>query len=76
MGLLTRLLLLPVTGPMAGSLWVAGQIAQVVEEERSSPAAILRALREAEDRLLAGEVSEADYEVLETELLERLRHNG
>lgn len=73
MGLLTRLLLLPVSGPLAGSIWIAGQIAKAVDDERNSPAAIRNALREAEERLLKGDLSEADYEVLETDLLERLR---
>jgi hypothetical protein len=73
MGLLARLLLLPVSGPLTGSLWLARQVAQGVEHERNSPAALRDALREAEDRLVAGELTEAEYEALETDLLERLR---
>jgi hypothetical protein len=75
MGILSRLLLLPVSGPLQGSLWVARQIAESAEQQRSSPAALRAALRDAETRLIAGELSE-DYEALETDLLERLRMAG
>ena len=73
MGLLSRLLLLPVSAPAAGSLWVARQIADCVERERNSPAALREALRAAEAGLLAGELSEEAYEAIETDLLERLK---
>jgi hypothetical protein len=76
MGLLSRLLLLPVSGPLHGSLWVARQIAETVERDRNSPTALREALRDAEARLIAGELSEQEYEAIETELLERLRFAG
>jgi hypothetical protein len=76
MGLLSRLLLLPVSAPLSGSLWIARQITESVERERNSPAALRAALREAEVRLLSGELSEEDYEAIETELLVRLRVAG
>jgi hypothetical protein len=76
MGLLSRLLLLPLSAPLEGSLWVARQIAESVESERNSPAALRAALHAAEARLIAGELSEQDYEALETDLLERLRRAG
>lgn len=73
MGLLSRLLLLPVSAPLEGSLWVARQIAETVERERNSPAGLRAALRAAEAQLIAGDLSEQDYEALEADLLERLR---
>ena len=73
MGLLSRLLLLPVSAPVSGSFWVARQIADCVERERNSPAALREALRAAEARLISGELSEEDYEAIEVDLLERLR---
>lgn len=73
MGLLTRLLLLPVSAPFDGTLWVARQIADTVERERNSPAALREALRAAEAELLAGTLSEEEYDEIETDLLERLR---
>ncbi len=76
MGLLSRLLLLPVSAPVEGSLWVARQIAECVESERNSPAALRQALREAEARLIAGEITEEEYDLQETDLLERLRASG
>jgi hypothetical protein len=76
MGLLSSLLLLPVAAPLQGSLWVARQIAEGVDNERNSPAALRQALREAEARLIAGELSEEEYDLQETDLLERLRAAG
>lgn len=76
MGFLSSLLLLPLAAPLQGSLWVAKRIAESVEGERNSPAALREALRQAEARLIAGDLSEDDYEVLETDLLERLRTAG
>jgi hypothetical protein len=76
MGLLTSLLLLPVSGPLSGALWVARQIAEAAESERNSPAALRAALHEAEARLISGELSEVEYDALETVLLERLRISG
>lgn len=73
MGLLTRLLLLPVSAPASGSLWIARQIADCVERERNSPAALREALRAAEADLISGTLSEAEYDAIETDLLERLR---
>jgi C4-dicarboxylate-specific signal transduction histidine kinase len=76
MGLLSCLLMLPVSAPVAGSLWVARQIAESVEHERNSPAALRSALRQAEASLLAGDLTEEEYEVIETDLLVRLRAAG
>jgi hypothetical protein len=76
MGLLSRLLLLPASAPVSGSLWVARQIADCVERERNAPAALREALRAAEAALIAGDLSEEAYEAIETDLLERLRDAG
>ncbi|MEO1238055.1 MAG: gas vesicle protein GvpG [Pseudomonadota bacterium] len=76
MGILTRLLTLPVRGPADGVLWVAGKLAEHVDAERNSPAALRAALAEAERQLLAGEIDEAAYDAIEDDLLERLSHAG
>lgn len=76
MGVLRSLLLLPVKGPADGAFWVAAKLAEQVEKERNSPAAIRRALAEAERALLAGEMSEEAYDDLETDLLLRLQAAG
>ena len=72
MGLLTRLLTLPLRGPSDGVLWIAGQIASHAEASRNSPAALRAALSEAESRLLSGEIDEDTYDAIEEELLLRL----
>ena len=73
MGLLRTLLLLPVKGPLDGTLWVAGKLAEQVEAERNSPAALRAALAEAERQLLDGTLSEEAYDEIEDDLLERLQ---
>lgn len=76
MGMLGTLLLLPLRGPLDATLWVAGRIGEAAERQWNDPAALRAALAAAEQRLLAGELSEAEYDALETELLERLRAAG
>ncbi|MEM7520416.1 MAG: gas vesicle protein GvpG [Pseudomonadota bacterium] len=73
MGLLRTLAALPVKGPMDATLWVATKLAEQVEQERNSPAALRAALAQAEQRLLAGELSEDDYDEIEDDLLRRLQ---
>ena len=73
MGLVSKLLLLPIKGPADGALWVASKVAEQAEKERNSPVAIKAALAQAEAQLLAGELSEDAYDDLETELLLRLK---
>lgn len=76
MGVLTSLLTLPVAGPMRGSFWVAGKIAEAADRELNDPAAIRRELRRLEEALLAGQLSEEAYEEAEIALLARLRDAG
>lgn len=76
MGLLTSLLLAPVTAPPKGVFWVARHLAEKAEAERNSPAALRAALAAAESQLLAGELSEEDYDVIEDDLLARLAKAG
>ena len=72
MGLLSKLLTLPVAGPMRGALWVAGQVHDAATAELNDPAAIRAALTELERRLEAGEIDEETYEAEEEALLDRL----
>ena len=73
MGLLTRLLTLPVSAPAGGALWIARQVAEAAERERNDPATLKAALTAAERALEAGEIDEATYDRIEDDLLERLR---
>ncbi len=70
MGLLTRLLTLPLQ-PVAGVAWVAGQIAAEAERqiaEQSDPQQVLNRLAVARDR---GEITPEEYAEAEEEILRR-----
>jgi hypothetical protein len=73
MGLLSKLLMGPVTAPFNGTLWVAGKIAEAAEAERNDKGTLRAALAEAERQLLDGTLSEEDYDAIEDDLLHRLR---
>lgn len=73
MGLLGRLLTLPVSGPLAGAYWVAHHLHDAAERELNDPAAIRRTLRALEEDLEAGVIDEAAFEEAEEILLVRLR---
>lgn len=69
MGLLTRLLTFPVSGP----LWVIEQIAEEAERRLYDEGAIRAQLSELEVAFEAGDISEAELEEAEDILLDRLR---
>lgn len=71
MGFLTGLLLLPLA-PLRGTIWLAEKLAEVAEQELDDATAVKRLLVEAEIAFEADELSEAEYEQVEDELLERL----
>jgi hypothetical protein len=71
MGFLTGLVLLPLA-PLRGTIWLAERLMEVAEREVDSEATFRRLLVEAEIAFEAGELSEAEYEQIEDELLERL----
>lgn len=76
MGLLRTLALLPIKGPLDGAGWVFQKIHVAAEQEWRDPAAVRQHLRDLEAQLLSGDISEEDYDVAETALLERLREAG
>jgi hypothetical protein len=71
MGFLTGILLLPLA-PLRGTIWLAEKLTEVAERELDSEQTIKRLLLEAEMAFDAGELTEAEYEQVEDELLERL----
>lgn len=71
MGILTGLLLLPLA-PLRGTIWLAEKLAEVAEAELDDDATVRRLLVEAEIAFESGELSEAEYEQVEDELIERL----
>jgi hypothetical protein len=70
-GLFTGLLLLPLA-PLRGTIWIAERLMEYAEEELGDEAMARRLLAEAELAYEAGDLSEAEYETVEDELLERL----
>ena len=71
MGLLTGLLLLPLA-PVRGTIWVAEKLAEQAAREQDEGVAVRRLLVEAELALDRGELTVAQFEEIEDELLERL----
>jgi chorismate mutase len=71
MGFLTELLALPLL-PLRGVVAVAEQIRQQAEEEYYDPARIRAQLEEIDRLRAAGDLSAADAEAWEEELIERL----
>ena len=71
MGLFTGLLLLPLA-PLRGTIWIAERLMEYAEEELGDEAMARRLLAEAELAYESGELSEAEYEAVEDELLERI----
>ena len=73
MGLLRNLLMLPIKGPIDGALWVTRKIVETAETEVNNPATLRKSLQMLEWDLMAGRVSEDDYDDAETQILMRLR---
>ena len=71
MGLFTGLLLLPLA-PVRATIWIAEQLMAEAERELDEEAAVRRLLLKAEAALERGELSEAEYDAIEDELLARL----
>jgi Gas vesicle protein G len=71
MGLFTGLLLLPLA-PLRGTIWVAEQLAEIADRELNDESTVVRLLLESEMALEAGQISLAEYDEIEDELLSRL----
>lgn len=76
MGILSRILFAPLNLPMSSTLWLAQKLSEAAEAERDNPATLRAALKEAERLLVAGEMSEEDYDAIETDILLRLKVAG
>ncbi|GGP45669.1 gas vesicle protein GvpG [Streptomyces melanogenes] len=75
MGLLKELLLLP-AAPVRGTFWVLEQVVAQAEQQYHDPSAIRNELAVLEQRLMAGEIDEAEFDRREDELLERLENRN
>lgn len=73
MGILGRLLTLPVLGPIDGVLWIARTIEQQVERERWDDGKVIGALTELELDLDLGKIDIEEYDAREAILLQRLK---
>jgi predicted phosphoribosyltransferase len=71
LGILSGLVLLPLA-PVRGTIWVAEQLAAQAERELDEEVVVRRLLLDAEGALEAGAISEAEYDAIEDELLDRL----
>ena len=72
MDIVTRLLTLPVTGPIDGVLWIAKTIKERAEAEYFNEGAVRSRLLELELKLDMGEITEDEYQAAEDQLLELL----
>ncbi|MBU0703244.1 MAG: gas vesicle protein GvpG [Chloroflexi bacterium] len=73
MGLLTKLLTLPVMGPIKGIVWIAEKVAEQADKELYDEDKVRGQFMELELRYDLGEISEEEYLAAEEALLERLR---
>ncbi len=72
MGLISELLLLPVTGPVHGLQFILEQIREEAEAERLDEDRVMAELMNLGLRYDLGEISDAEYEAQERVLLEEL----
>ena len=72
MGLLTNLLLLPIMGPLKGIEFIARQVQEAAEAGLVDEDQVQAELLTLSMQRATGEISEAEYEAYETELLDLL----
>ena len=73
MGLLSKLLLFPVSGAVAGIRWSLNQVQKVVEEELTDDEPVKRELMELQMKLELGDIDDEEYVRREADLMVRLR---
>ena len=73
MGLLAKLLLFPVAGPIAGIRWSLGQVQTVVETELTDDSAIKQELMELQMLVELGDIDDEEYKRREARLMQQLR---
>src|SRR5438094_9742987 len=73
MGLLSKILLFPVMGPVDAIRWSSGQVQHVVEEELTDDAPVKQELMELQMQLELGDIDDAEYVQREAQLMARLR---
>jgi hypothetical protein len=73
MGLISNILLLPITAPVAGIRWTLAKVQQVAEDELTDDSAVKQDLMELQMQLELGDIDEEEYARREAELMQRLR---
>lgn len=73
MGLLSKLLTFPVSGPVAGIRWSLEMVERTAREELTDDTAIKQELMELQLALESGEIDDAEYLSREANLMARLR---
>ena len=73
MGILSKVVFFPVSGPIAGIKWSLGQVQKVVEEELTDDEPVKRDLMELQMQLELGDIDDDEYVRREAELMTRLR---
>ena len=73
MGLLSNILLFPISGPVAGIKWSLNKVIQVAEEELTDDAPVKQQLMELQMQLELGDIDDDEYVRREADLMARLR---
>ena len=73
MGLISKVVFFPVTGPIAGIRWSLNQVMSVVETELTDDTAVKQELMELQMRLELGEIDDDEYIVQEGHIMAKLR---
>jgi hypothetical protein len=71
MGIISQVLTLPVM-PVRGMSWVLRQVLTAAEQEFYDPGLVRGQLAELEQELVAGRITEEEFDLREDELLDRL----
>jgi len=73
MGLLSKILLFPVAGPIAGIKWSLEKVQTVVETELTDDTPIKQELMELQMLLELGDIDDAEYARREARVMQQLR---
>lgn len=73
MGLLSKLLTFPVSGPVAGIKWSLEMVERTAREELTDDTAIKEELLELQLALESGDIDDAKYLEREADIMKRLR---
>src|SRR4051812_1395875 len=73
MGLLSKVLFFPITGPVAGIRWSLNKVIQVAEDELTDDTPVKQDLMELQMQLELGDITDEEYVEREAAIMARLR---